>query len=153
LPQESVIGSCSVSLHPIHTYGDPAPGMGLDRGNRKGGSPVGRAGHSRARRSSSHVPAIVFREDTGPSCGPEVWAQVGATQKTASQATGPAAPQLLHHEPSRAVSPPPNPVPPRGPGNSGATPTLGTECQPYPTLSPGPRALLSAKSFPGHQPH
>lgn len=108
---------------------------GAQRGLQRGGLPVGRAGHPRARRSSSQVPAMaLLRGEAGPSCRAGVWAVAGGARKTASQATGPAAPRLLHRR-ARAVSPreepPPPPLPPwpsnpvlsQGPGSQGATPT------------------------------
>lgn len=106
---------------------------GAQRGLQRGGLPVGRAGHPRARRSSSQVPAMaLLRGEAGPSCRAGVWAVAGGARKTASQATGPAAPRLLHRR-ARAVSPreeppplppwPSNPVLSQGPGSQGATPT------------------------------
>ena len=98
------------------------------RGTEKGAgvcSPVGRAGHPRARRSSNQDSAMAHLRGGRTQLQTCVWAGGGGSHKTASQATGTAACQLLHHG---AVSPGEEPpAPTLAPKPSLLSPVQGTQ--------------------------
>lgn len=111
-------------LHPTPTREAQGKGVGLGRrrGHRGlwgwrgvGGSPVGRAGHPRARSSRSQVPAMAHLRGGRTQLQTRGVGWGGGARETACQATGPAAPQVLHHEP-----------PVRGPSHPGPLPPLST---------------------------